>query len=237
MHRRIYLLRHGDVSYFSNDGKPVSFDNASLNEHGLAQAAVLGEVLSAVPFQKFIFSGLLRSRQTIELVAGGLRPVVTSPDFISCPDLSEIKPAAINAFPGSDFEHWKNYFLTALGPGLTFDSRFMGGEAFSDFTNRVNRALGVLLDDFSWTNSLVVAHSVVNRWILCRFLGLGLDGIHALEQDSGCMNVIDIFPGGKSVIRLMNYTPVDRAKVNLRKNTLEMLFEQSVEAHLKNKPE
>ena len=55
MHRRIYLLRHGDVSYFSNDGKPVSFDNASLNEHGLAQAAVLGEVLSAVPFQKFIF--------------------------------------------------------------------------------------------------------------------------------------------------------------------------------------
>jgi hypothetical protein len=48
------------------------------------------------------------------------------------------------------------------------------------------------------------------------------------------MNVIDIFPEGKGVIRLMNYTPVDRAKVHLRKNTLEMLFEQSVEAHKKN---
>lgn len=50
------------------------------------------------------------------------------------------------------------------------------------------------------------------------------------------MNVIDILPDGKGVIRLMNYTPVDRAKVHLRKNTLEMLFEQSVEAHKKTIP-
>jgi len=235
MLRRIYLLRHGDVSYFSSDGKPVSFQHAPLNVNGLAQASALGEILAPVSFQKYIFSGLLRSRQTIDLVVGE-RDVDCSHDFLSCPDFSEIQPGGIHAFPGTDFDHWKSYFLSALGPGLNFDSRFMGGESFLDFTNRVNLSLRTLLDDPSWVNSLVVAHSVVNRWILCRFLGLGLDGIHAIEQDSGCMNVIDILPDGKGIIRLMNYTPVDRAKVHLRKNTLEMLFEQSVEAHKKNNP-
>ena len=235
MQRRIYLLRHGDVSYFSSDGQPVSFQHAALNDHGIAQAIALGEIIAPIVFQKYVFSGLLRSHQTMDLVVGK-REAGSSPDFFAYPDFGEIQPGAIHTFPGTDFDHWKNYFLSALGPGLNFDSRFMGGETFFDFTNRVNRSLCTLLEDSSWTNALVVAHSVVNRWILCRFLGLWLDGIHAIEQDSGCMNVIDIFPDGKGVIRLMNYTPVDRAKVHLRKNTLEMLFEQSVEAHKKNNP-
>jgi len=234
MLRRIYLLRHGDVSYFSSDGKPVSFQHAPLNDNGIAQASALGETLSPISFEKYVFSGLLRTQQTLDLVVGK-REFNGSSGFLSCPDFSEIQPGGIQAFPGTDFEHWKSYFLSALGPGLTFESRFMGGESFLDFTNRVNLSLRTLLDDSSWVNSLVVAHSVVNRWILCKFLGLGLDGIHAIEQDSGCMNVIDIFPDGKGVIRLMNYTPVDRAKVHLQKTTLEMLFDQSVEAH-KNNP-
>lgn len=235
MLRRIYLLRHGDVSYFSSDGKPVSFHHATLNENGIAQASALGEILAPVSFQKCIYSGMLRSHQTLELVMGA-REISCSTNFLACSDFSEIQPGAIHTFSGTDFDQWKNYFLSALGPGLNSDSRFMGGETFFDFTSRVNLCLRTLLDDTSWGNALVVAHSVVNRWILCRFLGLGLDGIHAIEQDSGCMNVIDILPDGKGVIRLMNYTPVDRAKVHLRKNTLEMLFEQSVEAHKKNNP-
>lgn len=51
MLRRIYLLRHGDVSYFSSDGKPVSFHHATLNENGIAQASALGEILAPVSFQ------------------------------------------------------------------------------------------------------------------------------------------------------------------------------------------
>ncbi len=232
MQRRIYLLRHGDVSYFSSDGKPVSFHHATLNENGIAQASALGEILGPVSFQKYISSGMLRSYQTLDLVMG-VREDKRVEDFLAYPDFNEIQPGGIHTFPGTDYDQWKNYFLSALGPGLNIDSRFMGGETFFDFTNRVSVCLRTLLDDPSWENALVVAHSVVNRWILCRFLGLGLDGIAGIEQDSGCMNVIDVFPDGKGVVRLMNYTPVDRAKVHLRKKTLEMLFEQSVEAHKK----
>ena len=76
MQRRIYLLRHGDVSYFSSDGQPVSFQHATLNDHGIAQAIALGEILAPIAFQKYIFSGLLRSHQTMDLVVGNGRLVV-----------------------------------------------------------------------------------------------------------------------------------------------------------------
>jgi len=71
---------------------------------------------------------------------------------------------------------------------------------------------------------------VVNRWILCRFLNLGLNGISALEQDAGCLNLIELPKESPPFIRLLNYTPLDRAKATLRKNSLEMLLDKAHEA-------
>ena len=102
MQRRIYLLRHGDVSYFSSDGQPVSFQHAALNDHGIAQAIALGEILAPIVFQKYVFSGLLRSHQTMDLVVGK-REAGSSPDFLAYPDFGEIQPGAIHTFPGTDF--------------------------------------------------------------------------------------------------------------------------------------
>ncbi len=225
MLRRIYLIRHGDVDYFTPEGKPVSFLEATLNSYGIEQASALTELLEPISFQKHIHSGLLRTKQTLKIVLGN-----KSVNCIECTGFQEIKPAAILSHPDTGFEEWKSFFLNALGPGLSFNSRFMNGETFLDFTTRVNHALDNLLLDESWNNALVVAHSVVNRWILCRFLGMGLDGIASLEQDYGCMNIIDLYPNGLKLVRLMNYTPVDRAKVNLRKHTLQMLLDQAIKA-------
>src|SRR5262245_43130086 len=36
--RRLYLMRHGDVSYFDAEGRPVRPDSVPLNENGLQQA-------------------------------------------------------------------------------------------------------------------------------------------------------------------------------------------------------
>ena len=40
--RRLYLMRHGSVSYFTPDGKPVPPDTVPLNETGIAQAYLKG---------------------------------------------------------------------------------------------------------------------------------------------------------------------------------------------------
>jgi alpha-ribazole phosphatase/probable phosphoglycerate mutase len=50
---------------------------------------------------------------------------------------------------------------------------------------------------------IVVAHAGVNRVILSEALGLPLDYLFRLDQNYGCLNVIDYFPD-MAVVRLLN---------------------------------
>ena len=50
---------------------------------------------------------------------------------------------------------------------------------------------------------IIVAHAGVNRVILSEALGLPLDHLFRLDQNYGCLNVIDYFPD-MAVVRLLN---------------------------------
>ena len=56
MRRRLYLMRHGAVSYFRADGTPVREDEVALNEDGRLQAAAAQELrgakLSEIPAER-----------------------------------------------------------------------------------------------------------------------------------------------------------------------------------------
>ena len=43
--RRIYLMRHGAVAYFDDDGRPVAPDDVPLTAEGRRQAQAAGELL------------------------------------------------------------------------------------------------------------------------------------------------------------------------------------------------
>ena len=45
--RRIYLMRHGSVTYFDKQGKPYLPEQVPLNEIGCAQATAAGKVFAA----------------------------------------------------------------------------------------------------------------------------------------------------------------------------------------------
>jgi alpha-ribazole phosphatase/probable phosphoglycerate mutase len=51
---------------------------------------------------------------------------------------------------------------------------------------------------------LVVGHGGVNRVILLDAIGAPLDRLFHIEQDFGCLNVIDYYPDGASVVALLN---------------------------------
>ena len=79
-----------------------------------------------------------------------------------------------------------------------------------------------------WTEMLLVAHGVTNRVILAWVLGLPLGAIGRFEQDSCCLNVIDLdtAPDGaikRRFLRTVNLTATDAAKVNVRRTTVENL--------------
>ena len=64
MRRRLYLMRHGAVSYFSPDGKPVHPEEVSLNDEGRTQADAAHGFLSGVELDRVLTSGLPRTAET-----------------------------------------------------------------------------------------------------------------------------------------------------------------------------
>src|SRR5262245_44260707 len=119
--RRIYLLRHGEVSYFDGAGKPFPPPSVALNEEGIAQAEAAAAVLRAVPIDRAVHSDLPRTRETAEIVLRG-RGIAAAP----CAALREINPGGLmKEVRGPELEA---AFTGAFGKSLSRASRFLGGE-------------------------------------------------------------------------------------------------------------
>src|SRR5262249_60390460 len=91
---------------------------------------------------------------------------------------------------------------------------------------RVLACRGGLLAEPGWRHLLVVAHGGVNRTVLAHALGSGLAGFTALEQDPGCINILDVDDAGRWLVRLVNHTPYNAAKVGLDLTTMERLYRE-----------
>jgi broad specificity phosphatase PhoE len=216
--RRLYLMRHGDVSYFDEEGRPHQPETVPLNIEGRAQAEAARAALVEVALDRVVSSDLTRSIETAEIVARG-RDLVPE----TRPELREIQPGRLRDIPADGLEH---AFVGAFAGGLDRETRFLMGETFGSLVDRVRGYLQTLLADANWSNLLIVAHGGVNRTILAHAVGLGLEGFAAWEQDPACINILDVDAGGQWLTRLVNYTPYNPAKIGLHLTTMERLFEQ-----------
>ena len=84
MRRRLYILRHAEVSYLGAAGQPIRPDQAALTERGEAQARALGKLLAGVKFDRVISSGLPRTLETVRRILegrGGPPHVESWPEF------------------------------------------------------------------------------------------------------------------------------------------------------------
>src|SRR3984885_16077441 len=68
--RRVYLMRHGDVTYFDASGRAVDPEGVPLNERGREEASAAGREFKAqqIRFDKVIASGLPRTLETAQRV-------------------------------------------------------------------------------------------------------------------------------------------------------------------------
>jgi probable phosphoglycerate mutase len=213
--RRLYLLRHGEVSYFAR-GRPVPPEGVHLNEHGRAQALAAAQALADAPFDRVVTSGLPRTDETAAIVLGQRAlPVET------LPALREIRGGRLADIPPSEL---RSTFVGALTRRLTADDTFLMGETYGDFRDRVLPAFRALAADTSWSALLLVAHGAVNRVILADVLGLDLHGLGHVEQDAGCINLVDFDEHGYGIIRLVNYTPYNPLKAGMALTTMERYF-------------
>jgi phosphoserine phosphatase len=233
--RRIYLMRHGHVDYFTKEVREAgSTDLVHLTPLGREQAQASGAALSHVRFDRALSSGLPRTMQTAEIVlaanaeAGHLtlgsdRALVEikgGRGAIEAPRTRE-ELAARMAFE----------FDQAAEPG----ARMMGGDVFADVQARATGAINRLLAASGWHTALVVAHEGVNRLILSWMTGNALSGVQAFEQDLACINILDfdMVPredGGvgteifRRMIKAVNITPYNFVKHGMNLTSLEAIF-------------
>jgi probable phosphoglycerate mutase len=216
--RRVYLLRHGDVSYFDEQGRPFRPDTVPLNAAGRAQAEAAGRELAAVPLDRVLSSDLIRSVETARLVMAGRGLLIETR-----PELREIRPGRLADIPPKTIEQ---AFLGAFTSGVEREARFLAGETYGALADRVLACFQTLLAEPHWRHLLLVAHGGVNRVLLSEAMGAGLRGFAAVEQDPGCINILDVDPHGRCLVRLVNYTPYNSLKAGMDLTTMERLYQE-----------
>jgi len=211
-------MRHGAVSYFAPDGRPVQEDGVGLNEIGRAQAEATRDLLRGVTFDRVLTSSLPRTVETARIVA-------PEAEIEEWSDLRELRGARLSDIP---FERLEEEFVHAFRGIVPLEKRFLGGETIGELFDRVLPALERLLADKSWDTVLAVLHGAVNRSIL----SYALTGEHMFlghfEQAPGCVNVLDVgvdWPAD-AIVRAVNIAPHDLLHASSRLTTMEGYWEE-----------
>jgi broad specificity phosphatase PhoE len=222
--RRIYLLRHAEVAYFDQAGRPVVPDEVPLTANGRDQAEAAGAALAGIGFDRVLTSGLPRTVETARLVLGAAAPVGPALAAVEkWPELRELVPGRLADLPPEELEA---AFLGAFRGVLPGPTRFLGGETIDELFDRVLPALRRLLDDPGWDTVLAVLHGGVNRALVSFALSGQRLFLGGVEQAPACINVLDVDRAGEFVVRAVNATPWDPAYLAGRSTTMEDLWAQ-----------
>lgn len=231
--RRIYLMRHGHVDYFSEEVRQNGMEAVRLTDLGREQIGAAGEALSHIPFDKVISSGLPRTQESAEIVVQ--HSEVTQIDIEPRQTLKEIGSGSL--IGATDrmalADRMMDYFNQAHEPGATF---LHEGELFTDAYERSVTEIETLLSEPDWHTSLVVAHEGINRLLLGWATGNGLQAIQSFEQDLACINVLDFdlvidsaddseFAIQRKIIKAVNMTPYNFTKHGMNLTSLEHIFQ------------
>lgn len=216
--RRIYLLRHADVSYMDDKGVPVSDSRAvPLTAKGRQSAAMTAELLAEVPFDRAICSGLPRTVETAGIVMGQR----TEPRLEMHPSLEELRGAGRGKVRLDPMQAAYSFWNAG-----TPKTRYLGGESFRDAADRAQSTVASLLAESGWNCMLAVCHGGINRLLLTWTLGVPIGQMAPFEQDPCCVNILDfdLDEHGRirrTVIRGVNITARETAKNALNLTTLE----------------
>jgi len=210
--RRLYLMRHADVSYVDAAGAPINPETVPLTPRGLEQAAAARDALAGVELDLVVASDLPRTAETAAIVAVGH-------EVERWPELAEWRGGRLDAIPPEELERAFVGALRVTDEG----ARFLGGESLGEALDRVHPALDRLVAR-EWETALAVLHGGVNRIVISYALSGDRTYFGTFEQAPACINVLDLGEDGW-IVRTVNYVPYDPLHP-ARDTTMEHLWEQ-----------
>jgi len=209
MRRRLYLLRHAEVSYVGESDP----ESVPLTARGREQAVLARQALEGVEIDLLVTSSLPRTVETAALIAPGLEPE-------RWPELDEWRGGRLD---GLALDQLERAFVGSLHV-RDESERFLGGESLGEALERVLPAFERLVAG-DWDTALAVLHGGVNRILLSHALAGGRAYFSGFEQAPACINVLDLGDDGSWVVRIVNYVPYDPLHP-ARTTTMEHLWDE-----------
>ena len=194
---RLHLIRHGEVEG-AEEKRYNGQSDVALTPKGLAQIGFLQMRIKKFPISAVYCSDLTRCVDGATLLASGydLQPITN-------PELREIDAGDWQGMTWDEIlkKHpklWKKRLKDIV------NVPFPNGENLVDVAERIRPVIQELVEKHQGEEIVVVAHGGVNRIILLDAIGAPLESLFSIEQDFGCLNSIDYYADGNSVVRLLN---------------------------------
>ncbi len=194
---RLFLARHGQVE--GHEQKRYNGQvNVPLTSLGEDQSRLVCDWLADKPLDAVYSSDLDRSLLCAEMIAACHGLAVNC-----CESLRELH---VGDWEGRTWEELKTAYPEDWQARLRDLVNFQvpGGESLQDAADRIRPVLQMICEQNPGGKVALVAHGGVNRIILLDAIGAPLEQVFSIEQDYGCVNVIDYYADGNSVVRLLN---------------------------------
>jgi phosphoserine phosphatase len=203
------LVRHGESSYNVEQRVQGHCDESTLTEKGRVMAAQVGSALTGLSFDAAYASPLQRAAQTAQIITAGLQPPPSHPIHFT-DNLKEISLPlwegilfhdVAQQFPDL-YQHWLHSphdlcMQVPDGSGQT--------QAFYPVRSLFSQAQTFwqeLLGQHDGQTVLVVAHSGINRALICTALGLPPSSYQAINQSNCGISVLNFTAGFGSPVQI-----------------------------------
>jgi alpha-ribazole phosphatase/probable phosphoglycerate mutase len=194
---RLYLIRHGQINGYENF--PIyGYTDVDLTETGKLQMQKVAERLSMTDIKAVYSSDLKRAKLGASFVA--------SHHDIPIRHLPALREMNFGDWEGMTLKEIRDMYPDELKKRQEDLLHFKvpgEGESIFQFGKRIMACLNQIRSEQNGNDIALVVHGGVNRVILCNALGLDLKNMFSIQQDYGCLNIIDYLPDSK-VVKLMN---------------------------------
>jgi len=191
---RLYLTRHGEVV---NHGVYNGQTDVDITPKAIQQMERLRDRLADKDLRAAYSSDLIRTRKGAEIIAQphGLTPM-------AFPEFREVN---FGRWQGLSYVQVMEQFPADIPQWLSNVEHFRipEGESMIEVRQRSIPKLQELIELHRGGEILLVCHGALNRVILAEALRLPMAHLLRLEQDYGCLNIVDYTPTW-TVVKLMN---------------------------------
>ena len=196
---RLALLRHGQTA-LSVERRYSGRGNPELTDLGRTQAAAAGKRLGVdTSISAIVSSPLARARATAQAVA----------------DVNGLDVEVVDGLTETDFGQWEGLtFLEAAARDPQLHREWLGdvtlpppgGESFAAVADRIGGVKQSLLERFPGQTVLVVSHVTPIKTLLRDALRAGTEVLYSIHLDLASVSVVEFYPDGGSVVKLVNDT-------------------------------